>query len=228
MTELPRVLTIVILACATLAAQTPPAPTAPAKTPTVTDVIKKLPTADQKILNEALVQAAPRDQQAIDRILKGLSTDDQAIVKKALDGVETRQQFIDRISKNLCQDKNRCTQDVNSLADILRPVETPAEALDRIKSGLNVKDQKALADAFQKAEKAGFQLSSESVNENVSIHAAMLPSDVSKAIFGAEIAKKYAAIEVIVSNRSPDAAMIVQNLYIDYSNWPLGGVTGAD
>jgi hypothetical protein len=190
------------------------------ETPTAAEVIKNLPAGDQKILNEALVPAAQRDSQAIARILKTLSPADQAIVQRALDAVENRQQFIDRISKDWSAD------DKARLSDILRPVETPEEALDRIKSGLPSKDQSALQAAFEKATKAGFQLAAPSVNENVSIHAVMLPYDVCKSMFGGKIANRYAAIEVIVSNRSADAAMIVQNLYIDYSNWLLGGVIG--
>src|SRR5437868_15440902 len=118
MTSLTRVFTIVVLACASLAAQTPVSPAAPAAPRMTADVLKTLPAADQKILNEALVPAAPRDPQVIERILKGLSVDDQAIVKTALDGVETRQQFIDRISMKLS------AQDVSSLGDALRPVGT--------------------------------------------------------------------------------------------------------
>ncbi|HTC32752.1 MAG TPA: hypothetical protein VK724_05245 [Bryobacteraceae bacterium] len=114
-----------------------------------------------------------------------------------------------------------------TLLDALHATEKPDDAIARLGNGLDEKDKRFLTDAFQKALKEGFALSTPNVKNNVSVQAVMLPFDVCKAIFGAEIAQRYTAIEVIVSNRTPDAALIVQSIYIDYSEWGLAGGLGA-
>jgi hypothetical protein len=101
--------------------------------------------------------------------------------------------------------------------------ETPAEAIQRIGAALRPDDRKVLVEAFQAAIKQGMQLDVPKVHDNVSVHAALLPYTVCKRVFGGEVANHYTAIEVIVSNRSADASLIVQSLFIDYSKWPLAG-----
>jgi hypothetical protein len=64
------------------------------------------------------------------------------------------------------------------------------------------------------------------VNGNVHAQAVLIPQIDARRIFGKEIAKNYAVIEVNVGNKSPDAALIIQGIYIDYSRWPLSGSTG--
>lgn len=133
---------------------------------------------------------------------------------------EAPEQALQRISSSLKP------EDREILAKALKKSdekESSAEAIRRISESLPDKDRKVLVDAFQSALKQGFKLDVPKVPDNVSIHAAMLPYKVCKRVFGDEVAENYAVIEVIVSNRSADAALIVQNLFIDYSNWPLGG-----
>lgn len=70
----------------------------------------------------------------------------------------------------------------------------------------------------------GFQLSaSTNVSEQVSVEAVMLPASISKKIFGKEVGSNYAVIELTVSNRSTDAALIVHSVFVDYSQWLLSG-----
>lgn len=64
------------------------------------------------------------------------------------------------------------------------------------------------------------------VNGNVSAEAVLIPQVDAKRIFGKEIANNYAVIEINVGNKSPDAALIIHNIYIDYSRWALSGSTG--
>jgi hypothetical protein len=66
------------------------------------------------------------------------------------------------------------------------------------------------------------------VRDNVNIEAVMLPRDVSRRVFGKEIADRYAVIEVNISNRSNDAGLIVQSLFIDLSGWVLAGPMGPE
>ena len=67
-----------------------------------------------------------------------------------------------------------------------------------------------------------------SVRQNVTVEAVLLPYDVCKRVFGTEIAKNYAAVELTVSNRSPDSALIVQSVFIDYRDWALSGINFLD
>jgi hypothetical protein len=61
------------------------------------------------------------------------------------------------------------------------------------------------------------------VADNVNIEAVMLPREISRRVFGKHVADNYAVIEVNISNRSKDAALILQSLFIDLSNWGLAG-----
>lgn len=133
--------------------------------------------------------------------------------------VETPEQTVRRVLQ-----QNQAQAAV--VAEALHAQETPQQAIDRISTSLPDKDRAILATAFQQALKQGFELSTPNVHNNVSVHAVLLPYDICKAIFGNEIARRYTAVEVIVSNRTDDAALIVQNIYINYLEWKLAGGLG--
>jgi hypothetical protein len=63
------------------------------------------------------------------------------------------------------------------------------------------------------------------VNANASVEAVLLPPNVTRGVFGKAIADRYAAVELTVSNRSHDAALIVHSIFIDYSRWLFSGTT---
>lgn len=64
------------------------------------------------------------------------------------------------------------------------------------------------------------------VSDNVNIEAVMLPWDISRRVFGKEVADNYAVIEVNISNRSKDAGLVIQSLFIDLHDWGLAGPAG--
>lgn len=66
------------------------------------------------------------------------------------------------------------------------------------------------------------------VNGNVSAQAVLIPRVNARRIFGDEIANNYAVVEVNISNKSTDAALIIHGIFIDYSNWPLSGMSKND
>lgn len=66
------------------------------------------------------------------------------------------------------------------------------------------------------------------VNDNVSAQAVLIPRVDARRIFGKEIAENYAVVEVNISNKSPDAALLIHGIFIDYSNWPLSGMSKND
>lgn len=61
------------------------------------------------------------------------------------------------------------------------------------------------------------------VNPNVSVDAALLPYSVARRIFGTEIAKRYAVVQLVISNHDQADAMIVQSVLLDYSHWLFSG-----
>jgi hypothetical protein len=61
------------------------------------------------------------------------------------------------------------------------------------------------------------------VRNNVSAQAVLIPQTDARRIFGKEIAEHYAVIEVNIGNKSPDSALIVHGVFIDYSRWALSG-----
>ena len=66
------------------------------------------------------------------------------------------------------------------------------------------------------------------VSKSVSAQAVLIPRVNARRIFGDEIANNYAVVEVNISNKSPDAALIIHGIFIDYSNWPLSGMSQND
>jgi hypothetical protein len=86
------------------------------------------------------------------------------------------------------------------------------------------KSKKLLEDA----KKNGRAVPATTVNASVHIQAVLIPRIDAKRIFGKDVGDNYAVIEVIVENKSPDAALIIHGIFMDYSNWPLSGVPPSD
>ena len=61
------------------------------------------------------------------------------------------------------------------------------------------------------------------VTGNVTAQAVLIPRKIAKAVFGGKIADEYAVVQLTINNKSSDAALIVQGVYIDYSRWALAG-----
>ena len=64
------------------------------------------------------------------------------------------------------------------------------------------------------------------VADSVTVEAVLLPEKVCRRVFGKEISQNYTAIELTISDRSRNASVVVQSLFIDYSAWLLNGVGG--
>src|ERR1700680_3654723 len=84
------------------------------------------------------------------------------------------------------------------------------------------KTQKLLEQAAKSAGARPVQ-SEITVNGNVHVQAVLIPRADAWRIFGKEIASHYAVIEVNISNKSPDAALVIHGIFIDYRDWPLSG-----
>lgn len=61
------------------------------------------------------------------------------------------------------------------------------------------------------------------VQGSITAQAVLIPHRIAKAVFGGKIADEYAIVQLTINNKSPDAALIVQGVYIDYSQWALAG-----
>jgi hypothetical protein len=84
--------------------------------------------------------------------------------------------------------------------------------------------EQKLKDAAQK----GISLtnaSSTDVTNNTSVEATLIPASIARTVFGKEIANHYAVISLTISNQSSDYAFIVHSIFIDYSQWLLGGTS---
>ena len=64
-----------------------------------------------------------------------------------------------------------------------------------------------------------------SVTEQASVEAVLIPHSVGRRIFGEEVAKNYAVVELVVSNRDSKAALIVQSVFLDAEQWLLSGLS---
>jgi hypothetical protein len=77
---------------------------------------------------------------------------------------------------------------------------------------------------LQDAKSQGFSMPADMpVTGNITVEAVLLPAPVAKALFGKAIANEYAVIELTISNKSQDAAFIVNSVFIDYSEWLMSG-----
>jgi len=54
---------------------------------------------------------------------------------------------------------------------------------------------------------------------SVSVEAVLLPSSVAKRIFGKAVSDQYAVVQMTISNHNPNAALIIQSAFLDYSHW---------
>ena len=89
--------------------------------------------------------------------------------------------------------------------------------------------QKRVTEAAQKVKDAAehgtplTHVTSTDVTNNTSVEATLIPASIARTVFGKEIANHYAVISLTISNQSSDYAFIVQSVFIDYSQWLLGG-----
>lgn len=63
------------------------------------------------------------------------------------------------------------------------------------------------------------------VTGNTSVEATLIPASIARTVFGKEIANHFAVISLTISNQSSDYAFIVHSVFIDYSQWLLGGTS---
>jgi hypothetical protein len=95
-----------------------------------------------------------------------------------------------------------------------------------VSSALAQTDEGKTPKMLEAAKKNGTELPVNlSVNTNVRAQAVLIPQIDARRIFGKEIADNYAVIQLIVSNKSSDAALIIHGIFIDYSRWALSGST---
>lgn len=62
------------------------------------------------------------------------------------------------------------------------------------------------------------------VKDSVSVQAVLLPYTITSELFSKHIAQNYVVAVVNIGNRSKDAALVIEGLYLDYSHWALSGV----
>jgi len=75
----------------------------------------------------------------------------------------------------------------------------------------------------------GYSLNADlTLRGNVTVQAVLIPAKIARRIFGGEVANNYAVIALTITNKSSDAALIIQGAYIDYSDWALSGSVRPD
>jgi hypothetical protein len=62
------------------------------------------------------------------------------------------------------------------------------------------------------------------VRDNVTVQVVLLPRKQADRVFSTEIAKHYAVVQVIIDNKSEDAAFVLHSIFADYAGWALSGV----
>src|SRR5258706_206873 len=62
-----------------------------------------------------------------------------------------------------------------------------------------------------------------SVTRNAYIHTLLIPPKVVRSMFGRAVADTHAVIQITISNRSHEQALILHGVFIDYSQWLLSG-----
>lgn len=95
-----------------------------------------------------------------------------------------------------------------------------------------VQEPKGAADSAKKdaakAAEGGIALkATTNVKDYVDIQVVLLPRKQAKRVFSKEIASHYAVMQVLIDNRSEDAAFVLHSIFADYAGWALGGVPSA-
>jgi hypothetical protein len=57
------------------------------------------------------------------------------------------------------------------------------------------------------------------VTQSIRIDAVLIPPVITQHIFGKEVAKNYAAVQIIIANHNQDASFILESTAMDYSHW---------
>lgn len=86
---------------------------------------------------------------------------------------------------------------------------------------------KAQPHDLQATTQKGFPLSvslPKQMADVASVEAVLIPASVAERIFGKEIAHNYAVIELTVSNTDSSASLVLQSVFLDYSQWILSGL----
>lgn len=65
-----------------------------------------------------------------------------------------------------------------------------------------------------------------SVGGQVSVEAVLMPPSTTRGLFGRAVSDRYAAVQVVISNHSHEASMVLESIFIDYSKWLLSGSSG--
>ena len=99
---------------------------------------------------------------------------------------------------------------------------TRAQAAD---DAQDAKTREMLQKAAQSPDAKKLQIT---VRDNVDASAVLIPARDASRIFGPEIGQHYAVVEVNVGNKSPDAALIIHSVFIDYTRWGLSGASPDD
>jgi hypothetical protein len=82
-----------------------------------------------------------------------------------------------------------------------------------------------LQKAAQSADAKKLQVS---VHNYVDASAVLIPARDASHIFGPQIGRHYAVVEINVGNKSPDATLVIHSIFIDYTRWGLSGVVPGD
>lgn len=102
---------------------------------------------------------------------------------------------------------------------------TSAALAQEATEGLDATTKRLLAQAA----KNGSSLTSEiTVKDSVHVQAVLIPRVDAERVFGKEVARNYAVIQVSVGNKSSAAALVIHGVFIDYRDWPLSGVPPAE
>jgi hypothetical protein len=62
------------------------------------------------------------------------------------------------------------------------------------------------------------------VKDYVNIQVVLLARKQAEKVFSKEIARQYAVVQVIIDNKSEDAAFVLHSIFADYAGWALSGV----
>ncbi len=104
----------------------------------------------------------------------------------------------------------------------MQPVESGINKSYVIRICLGLLAGAALA-AAQQADTQPLPLPAEiTVQGNAYITAGIIPPHVARNLFGKAVSNSFAVVQVIVSNRSDEASLVLHGLSIDYSRWVLG------
>ena len=207
-------LALVLLFSATIWSANAQTPAVPASIPTPAPVTNE--QLEKQIQDLTNLVHSQMDQ------IKSYEDDVQSKAKASADAAQTKTDAAVKAANDAADKANGLATAAKGSTTEAQEHAAAAKKNAAVAAGLT---KKAQASAAAADASAGVALNGTSnVQDNVEVQAVLLTRKPAERIFGREIARNYAIVQVTISNQSSTSALVVQSVSLDYTKWLMSGL----